>query len=111
MHLGRADDTYRKLLPKMSKIDVLITDDWGTSEVNVTQQRCLLELLDDRHQSRSTIATSQVPVEKWHETMEDPTLADAIPDRLVHNAHHISLKGESMRKTHALRSIKPYDQA
>ncbi len=57
-HLGRADDTYRKLLSKMSKIDVLITDDWGTSEVNVTQQRYLLELFDDRYQSRSTIATS-----------------------------------------------------
>ncbi len=111
MHLGRADDTDRKLLRKMSKIDVLITDDWGTSEVNVTQQRYLLELFDDRYQSRSTIATSQVPVEQWHDTMEDPTLADAILDRLVHNAHHISLKGESMRKTHALRSIKPYDQA
>ncbi len=75
------------------------------------EQHYLLELFDDRYQSRSTIATSQVPVEQWHDTMEDPTLADAILDRLVHNAHHISLKGEPMRKTHALRSIKPYDQA
>ncbi len=85
--LGRGDDTDRKFLRKMLKIDVLITDDWATSEVNGTLQRYLLELFDDRYQSRSTIATSQVPVEQWHDTMEDPTLADAILDQLVHNAH------------------------
>lgn len=66
--------------------------------MSVPQQADLLELLDDRHQRRSTLVTSQLPPEQWHQSMADPTLADAILDRIVHNAHHIKLKGDSMRK-------------
>jgi DNA replication protein DnaC len=75
-----------------------VLDDWGLLRLTGAQQRDRLELLDDRHQERSTIATSQLPLGSWHETLANPTLADAILDRLIHNAHRIELKGESMRK-------------
>jgi DNA replication protein DnaC len=75
-----------------------LLDDWGLAKLNAEQRRDLLELLEDRHGIRSTIVTSQLPVEQWHDSIGDPTLADAILDRLVHNAYKINLKGESMRK-------------
>ena len=78
----------------------------GIGRITPEQQRYLLEILDDRYQRRSTIATSQYPVNQWHETMEDPTLADAVLDRLIHNAHIIELTGESMRKKQAVQSAK-----
>ncbi len=71
---------------------------WGLSKLTAEQRRDLLEILEDRHQQRSTIVTSQLPIEKWHGMIGDPTLADAILDRLIHNAHKLPLKGESMRK-------------
>jgi DNA replication protein DnaC len=98
LQLSRGDGRYIKLLKTLSRIDVLVLDDWGLARLTAAQQRDLLELLDDRHERRSTIVTSQLPVDHWHEAMADPTLADAILDRLVHNAHHITLQGESMRK-------------
>ena len=98
IQLSRGDGRYIKLLKSLSRIDVLILDDWGLAQLTPPQQRDLLELLDDRHTRKSTIVTSQLPVNHWHEAMADPTLADAILDRLMHNAHHINLKGESMRK-------------
>jgi DNA replication protein DnaC len=98
LDLARGDGRYLKLLRQLSKVDVLVLDDWGLIRLTGAQQRDLLELLDDRHQERSTIATSQLPLGNWHETMANPTLADAILDRLIHNAHRIELKGESMRK-------------
>jgi DNA replication protein DnaC len=98
LEMARGDGRYLKLLKQLCKIDVLVLDDWGLVRLSVMQQRDLLELLDDRHQARSTIATSQLPIESWHEAMVDPTLADAILDRLIHNAHRIAMKGESMRK-------------
>lgn len=98
IQLSRGDGRYLKLLKQLSRIDVLVLDDWGLARLTAAQQRDLLELLDDRHMQRSTIVTSQLPVDHWHETMADPSLADAILDRLVHNAHHIKLQGESMRK-------------
>ena len=98
LELSRGDGRYLKLLKQFSKIDVLVLDDWGLTHLRATQQRDLLELLDDRHEMRSTIATSQLPLSAWHEAMTDPTLADAILDRLIHNAYRIELKGESMRK-------------
>jgi DNA replication protein DnaC len=98
LQLARGDGRYLKLLTSLSRLDVLVLDDWGLAALTPAQQRDLLELLDDRHQRRSTIVTSQLPPAHWHEAMADPTLADAILDRLVHNAHHITLKGESMRK-------------
>ncbi len=99
LEIARGDGRYLKLLRQLSKVDVLLLDDWGLTRLTAHQQRDLLELLDDRHQARSTIATSQLPLEHWHEAMADPTLADAILDRLIHNAHKINLNGESMRKT------------
>ena len=75
-----------------------LLDDWGLATLNAGHRRDLLELLDDRHEKRSTIVTSQVPVDHWHDVIGDPTLGDAILDRLVHDAYRLNLKGESMRK-------------
>ncbi len=80
------------------RTDLLVLDDFGIVPVTAEGLRDLLEILEDRYDRRSTIVTSQVPVPRWHETLGDPTMADAILDRLVHNAHKIELKGESMRK-------------
>ncbi len=96
--LSRGDGRYGKLLLTLSRIEVLVLDDWGLARFTPRQQRDLLEMLEDRHERRSTIVTSQLPVEDWHATMANPTLADAILDRLVHNAYRISLTGDSMRK-------------
>lgn len=96
--LARVDGRYGKLLATIAKTDVVVLDDWGLGPLTDEQRRDLLELLDDRHGNRSTLVTSQLPVDNWHEALGDPTLADAILDRLVHNAHKIILKGESMRK-------------
>ena len=81
-----------------AKTDLLILDDWGLAPFTAAQRRDMLELLDDRYGHRSTLVTSQMPVGKWHELIGDPTLADAILDRLVHNAYRLELKGESMRR-------------
>jgi len=80
---------------------VLILDDWGLMKLSAENRRDLLEVLEDRHGRRSTIATSQLPIEEWHGIIGDATLADAILDRLVHNAYKINLRGESMRKQQA----------
>ncbi len=99
--LARGDGRYPKLLTGLAKIHVLVLDDWGLAKLTAENRRDLLEILEDRHGVRSTLATSQLPIEKWHDIIGDPTLADAILDRLVHNAYKIDLKGESMRKTQA----------
>jgi DNA replication protein DnaC len=91
--LAKGDGTYIKLLTRLAKIDVLILDDWGLSKLMAEHRRDLLEILEDRYDSRSTIVTSQLPVDKWHDIIGDPTLADAILDRLVHNAYKINLRG------------------
>jgi DNA replication protein DnaC len=96
--VARGDGRYLKLVKQISKSQVLILDDWGVSPMDDGNRRDLLEILDDRHQCTSTIITSQLPLKHWHEFIGDPTLADAILDRLIHNAHKIELKGESMRK-------------
>lgn len=96
--LAKGDGSYAKVMAKLAKAQVLILDDWGLTKLAGEQRRDLLEILEDRHGSRSTIVTSQLPVDKWHDIIGDPTLADAILDRLVHNAYKINLKGESMRK-------------
>ena len=100
--IAKGDGTYIKLLARLAKIDVLILDDWGLSKLMAEQRRDLLEILEDRYDSRSTIVTSQLPLDKWHDIIGDPTLADAILDRLVHNAYKINLRGESMRKRKTL---------
>jgi len=83
------------------KADLIILDDWGLMPMNDETRRDILEILDDRHNRRSTIVTSQLPVERWHDYIGEPTLADAILDRLVHNGYRLNLTGESMRKTTA----------
>lgn len=101
LRLAKADGRYGKLMLDYAKTDLLILDDWGLTPMGDLQRRDLLEILEDRYGKRSTIITSQLPVTAWHEAIGDPTLADAILDRLVHNAHKIELKGDSLRK-HAI---------
>lgn len=97
--VARGDGSYGKLLGKLAKTDLLVVDDWGLSQMTDAERRDFLEVMEDRHGIRSTIITSQYPVAKWHELIGEPTLADAILDRIVHNAHKVVLKGESMRKS------------
>jgi DNA replication protein DnaC len=94
--LARADGRYARTLRQIARLDLLILDDWGPETLNADQRRDLLEIIDDRHEMRSVIITSQVPVERWYEIIGDPTIADAILDRLVHNAYRIELTGESL---------------
>ena len=101
--IAKGDGSYTKLLLQLSRMDVLVLDDWGLTSLHCEQRRDLLEILEDRYETRSTIVTSQLPIDQWHDMIGDPTLADAILDRLVHSAYKITLKGESMRKIHAKR--------
>lgn len=96
--IARADGSLDKLLTKLSRVDVLAIDDWAMSPLSENERRDFLEICDDRYQTHSTILASQIPVAHWHERIGDPTLADSIMDRLVHNAYKIELKGPSMRK-------------
>ena len=96
--IAKGDGRYPKLISTLARTQLLILDDWGLVKLTTEQRRDLLEILEDRHGARATLATSQLPIEKWHAMIGDPTLADAILDRLVHNAYKIQLKGESMRK-------------
>ncbi len=96
--MARADGSYARVLAKLARASLLILDDMGLAPLTDPERRDLLEVVEDRHGSASTIITSQLPVEHWHESIGDPTIADALLDRLVHNAHRINLKGESMRK-------------
>ena len=96
--LAKGDGRYAKLITQLSKTDVLLLDDFGLQTLNDEQCRDLLEILDDRHRLKSTIITSQLPVKHWHEALGNPTLADAILDRIVHQAYKIQLKGDSLRK-------------
>jgi len=97
--MARADGSLDRFLSKLARTDVLVVDDWAMSALSDSERRDFLEICDDRYQTRSTILTSQVPVAHWHERIGDPTLADSILDRLVHNAYKLELKGASMRKS------------
>lgn len=99
LKVAKADGTYTQWLSQLAKIDILILDDWGLVAPDDEQRRDLLEMLDDRYQQRSTIITSQLPTTHWHEHLNDATLADAILDRLLHNAVRLELKGDSLRKS------------
>lgn len=105
--LARADGRYSKLLASLAKIDLLAIDDWALVPLTAEGRRDLLEILDDRHQSRSTLVTSQLEVKHWHDYLGDPTLADAILDRLVHNSYRLELTGESRRKDYAPNLTAP----
>ena len=98
LKLCHADGTFRRRLAAIAKVQVVIIDDFAIAPLGARDRNDLLELLDDRVGSRSTVFTSQLPVENWHDYIGDPTLADAILDRLLHNAHTLHLEGESMRK-------------
>lgn len=96
--LARADGSYHRLLAKLARIDLLAIDDWALVAAGDAERRDLLEIIEDRHGNRSTILASQLPVERWHDQIGDPTIADAICDRLLHNAHRIVLQGPTRRK-------------
>ena len=96
--IARGDGRYPKLLAALAKTNLLVLDDWGLAQFTPENQRDLLEILEDRYASRSTLVTSQITIDKWHDILGDPTFADAILDRLVHNAYKLKLKGASMRK-------------
>ena len=98
LSIAKADGRYSNLLKSIARTDLLVLDDWGLSKFVKEQRHDLLEILEDRNGLRSTLVTSQVPVKHWHEVLDDPTLADAILDRLVHNAYKLVLEGDSMRK-------------
>jgi DNA replication protein DnaC len=99
--LAKGDGRYLKLLASFAKADLLVLDDYGLEPLGREQRHDLLEILEDRHGLKSTLVTSQLPIEHWHEQIGDPTLADAILDRLVHSAHKLKLDGDSMRKKKA----------
>jgi DNA replication protein DnaC len=94
----KADGTYHKKLQQLAKIQLLIIDDWGLETLKPAQRNDLMEIMDDRHRDTSTVVISQLPTDQWYAAIGDNTLADAILDRLMHNAHRLLLKGESMRK-------------
>src|SRR3984957_13118735 len=98
LSLARADGSLRQLLKQFNRIDVLVIDDWAMTPMSEGERRDVWEIAEYRYQTRSMILTSQLPVSRWHEQIGDPTLADGILDRLVHNAHRIEMRGDSMRK-------------
>jgi DNA replication protein DnaC len=102
LEIARADGTYGARLASLARIDVLVLDDWGLAPLESVSRRDLLEILDDRYQKRSTVIAAQLPVENWHDWIADPTVADAILDRIVHNAYRLHLTGESQRKKRGL---------
>jgi len=99
LRIARGDGTFAKRLAALAKIDLLILDDFALKPLTAPERHDLLEIIEDRHGSTSILLTSQLPVEHWHEYLQEPTIADALLDRLLSNAHRIPLKGESMRKT------------
>jgi DNA replication protein DnaC len=109
--LARGDGRHARLLKSLARAELLILDDWGLAPMTSEQGRDLLEIVDDRHGRASTIVTSQLPVGDWHDIIADPTVADAVLDRLVHTAHRLSLNGESLRKPPAKRGKLDTDAA
>lgn len=105
--VSRHDGRYSKLMAPLVKCEVLILDDFLISPMNREEQRELLEIVEDRYDRKACVITSQLPVKAWHDGMQDPTLADAILDRLVHNAYKLELKGESMRRRRTTLTRKP----
>jgi DNA replication protein DnaC len=98
LRIAHGDGSYPRLMTQLANIDLLILDDWAFQKRAPAQRNDLMEIIEDRHGLKSTLIASQLPVEHWHEYISEATLADAILDRLPHNAHRLSLRGESMRK-------------
>ena len=99
LELAHGDGRFPRLFRQITKADLLILDDWGPDRLTAPQRRDLIEIVEDRYQSGSTVITSQLPVDTWHDVIDEPTFADAILDRLIHNAHRLPLDGPSLRKT------------
>lgn len=102
LKMGKADGTYLKEITRMEKQELLIIDDFGIQPLDQQSRTILMEIIEDRHGKRSTLITSQVPVNKWHEVIGEQTIADAILDRIIHDAHRLELKGESLRKKRSI---------
>jgi DNA replication protein DnaC len=105
--IARASASYSQTLARLAKIDVLILDDFLLAPMSASERQDLLEVLEDRYSNTSTIITTQLPTKTWHEAIGDPTIADAICDRLVHNAHVVALRGPSRRHP---KAVKPQTQ-
>ena len=99
LRLSKGDGSFGKKLQLLAKIELLILDDFGLKPLAQAEKHDLLEVIEDRHRLRSTIVTSQLPIKTWHEYLGEPTVADAVLDRLLSNAHRLELRGESLRKT------------
>ena len=98
LKLGHVDGSYLKVLDKLQKVDLLLLDDWGLEGFKGKQITDLLDVIEDRYERRSTVIISQLPVNQWYDLMDNPTVADALLDRLIHNAYQLELQGESQRK-------------
>ena len=107
MAMARLDGRFPRLVDKLARVQLLVLDDWGTHGLTDQQRLDLLELFEERYQRRSTIITAQLPVSGWHDMIGEPTIADAILDRIVHNAHRVELKGDSMRRKDRTRNLTP----
>ena len=101
LRIAHGDGSWARLMGQLKRTDLLILDDWGLNKLSAAQRNDLMELIEDRHGLRATLIASQLPVEHWHELIGEATLADAILDRLLHNAHRLTLSGESMRRSAA----------
>ncbi len=99
LKIANGDGSYARLMNRVMKTDLLILDDWGIKKMGAAERNDLMEMIEDRHGLKSTLIGSQLPIDRWHEYIGEATLADAILDRLLHNAHRLELKGESLRKT------------
>ena len=106
LELAHGDGRFPRLFRSITKVDLLILDDWGPERLNASQRRDLMEIVEDRYSAGSTLITSQLPMDTWHEVIDEPTFADAILDRLVHNAYRLNLDGPSMRKMKGNEKIK-----
>jgi DNA replication protein DnaC len=106
LRLARGDGRYAHIQRALGGVQLLILDDWGLQPLDGVARHDLLEILEERYGRRSTIITSQIPVDKWHELISDPTYADAILDRIVHNAHRINLTGHSLRRSRVIKASK-----
>jgi len=101
LRIAHGDGSYPKLMNRLLKTDLLILDDWGIQKISAAQRNDLMEVIEDRHGRRSTLVTSQLPIEHWHDYIGEATIADAVLDRLLHGAHRLNLTGESMRRRQA----------
>src|SRR5215813_11508217 len=111
LELAHGDGRFARLFRTLTKTNLLILDDWGPDRFTASQRRDLMEIVEDRYGAGSTLITSQLPVEAWHEVIGDPTFADAILDRIVHNAYRLALNGPSMRKSQAARAAEAEAQS